>query len=119
MTVSVRGGPLPAEQPPQNQAPNNPNTAAQDQQGSQSNEQGQNQGGSSLSTQQIDPADLLLENGEPVFPHSELAKLDEMINRPRWVVPVLAKGELEILLDASIQLCRAGLEMQHSCYVGI
>jgi len=49
---------------------------------------------------------------EVEFPHMELARLDEMINRPRWVVPVLHNGELEILLDASIALCKAGL---HSC----
>ena len=42
---------------------------------------------------------------EPDFPHAELNKLDEMISRPRWVVPVLPKGELEILLEASIDLC--------------
>ncbi|KAH3725604.1 hypothetical protein DPMN_051450 [Dreissena polymorpha] len=49
------------------------------------------------------------EDGEPEFPHQELARLDEMINRPLWVVPVLPKGELEVLLDASIKLCREGL----------
>ena len=48
----------------------------------------------------------LEEGQEPNFPHTELAKLDEMINRPRWVVPVLPKGELEVLLDASIDLCK-------------
>lgn len=37
-----------------------------------------------------------------------LAKLDEMISRPRWVVPVLPKGELEILLDSSIEMCKKG-----------
>ncbi|XP_076338950.1 ubiquitin carboxyl-terminal hydrolase 9X-like isoform X1 [Tachypleus tridentatus] len=52
----------------------------------------------------------LLEGQEPDFPHAELARLDEMINRPRWVVPVLPKGELEILLDASIDLCKKGLD---------
>ena len=45
---------------------------------------------------------------EVEFPHMELARLDEMINRPRWVVPVLHNGELEILLDASIALCKKG-----------
>lgn len=45
---------------------------------------------------------------EPEFPHVELARLDEMINRPRWVVPVLPKGELELLLEASIKLCKEG-----------
>ena len=48
----------------------------------------------------------LEEGQEPDFPHTELAKLDEMINRPRWVVPVLPKGELEVLLDASVDLCK-------------
>ena len=46
------------------------------------------------------------EDVEPDFPHAELAKLDEMINRPRWVVPVLPNGELEVLLDAAIALCK-------------
>jgi len=45
---------------------------------------------------------------EVEFPHMELARLDEMINRPRWVVPVLHNGELEILLDASVALCKKG-----------
>jgi len=45
---------------------------------------------------------------EVEFPHVALERLDEMINRPRWVVPVLHNGELEILLDASIVLCKKG-----------
>jgi ubiquitin carboxyl-terminal hydrolase 9/24 len=48
--------------------------------------------------------------GEPYFPVSELARLEEMISRTRWVVPVLPKCELEILLDASINLCRRELD---------
>lgn len=48
------------------------------------------------------------EEGEPEFPLQELSRLDEMINRPRWVVPVLPNGELEVLLNASIKLCREG-----------
>lgn len=48
--------------------------------------------------------------GEPYFPVSELARLEEMISRTRWVVPVLPKCELEILLDASINLCKQGLD---------
>jgi ubiquitin carboxyl-terminal hydrolase 9/24 len=48
------------------------------------------------------------EDGEPDFPVQELSRLDEMINRPRWVVPVLPNGELEILLNASIKLCKEG-----------
>ena len=46
--------------------------------------------------------------GEPDFPHQALNRLDEMIHRQRWVVPVLPKSELEVLLDASISLCSRG-----------
>ncbi|XP_075395925.1 ubiquitin carboxyl-terminal hydrolase 9X-like isoform X2 [Tenrec ecaudatus] len=52
------------------------------------------------------------EDTEPVFPHSELAKLDDMIRRPRWVVPVLPKGELEVLLEAAIDLSKKGLDIK-------
>ena len=48
------------------------------------------------------------ENGEPVFPNDELARLDEMVNRPKWVIPVLPNGELEVLIDASIRLAKKG-----------
>lgn len=48
--------------------------------------------------------------GEPEFPMAELQRLDDMINRPRWVIPVLPKGELEALLEASIDLCKRGLD---------
>lgn len=46
--------------------------------------------------------------GEPDFPITALARLDEMIHRQRWVVPVLPKCELELLLEASIDLCTRG-----------
>lgn len=46
----------------------------------------------------------------------ELGRLDEMINRPRWVVPVLPKGELEVLLDAAIKLSKEGKE-KHVSYL--
>ncbi|KAL8574498.1 putative ubiquitin carboxyl-terminal hydrolase FAF-X [Nucella lapillus] len=49
---------------------------------------------------------------EPPFPLTELSKLDEMINRPRWVVPVLPGGELEVLLKASIKLCEHGSDLR-------
>lgn len=56
------------------------------------------------------------ENGEPIFPHNELASLDEMVNRPKWVIPVLPKGELEVLIDASIKLAKKGLDTKsESC----
>lgn len=45
---------------------------------------------------------------EPDFPHSKLAMLDEKISSPRWVVPVLPQQELEVLMNAAIQLCRTG-----------
>ncbi len=59
---------------------------------------------------------LDLEALEPEFPHDKLASLDEMISRPRWVVPVLPKGELEILLDAAIDLCRKGTACTEEYY---
>lgn len=52
--------------------------------------------------------------GEPDFPLAALARLDEMIHRQRWVVPVLPKCELELLLDASIDLCTRG--KYHWCF---
>ena len=36
------------------------------------------------------------------FPIAKLQKLEELISNPRWVIPVLPKGELEVLLDYSI-----------------
>ncbi|KTG47363.1 hypothetical protein cypCar_00025077 [Cyprinus carpio] len=58
-----------------------------------------------------------LEEEEPAFPHTELAKLDDMINRPRWVVPVLPKGELEVLLEAAIDLCKKGNTFFGRCII--
>ncbi|XP_060232828.1 probable ubiquitin carboxyl-terminal hydrolase FAF-X isoform X1 [Meriones unguiculatus] len=51
-----------------------------------------------------------LEEEDPSFPHADLAKLESMISRSRWVVPVLPKGELEVLLEASIDLSKKGLD---------
>ncbi|RNA29124.1 putative ubiquitin carboxyl-terminal hydrolase FAF, partial [Brachionus plicatilis] len=47
-----------------------------------------------------------------LFPLDELQKLDEMLARPRWIVPVMPKSELENLLDAAINLCRLRLDTQ-------
>ncbi|KAH7965021.1 hypothetical protein HPB49_002871 [Dermacentor silvarum] len=58
------------------------------------------------------PPSVVVEEEEEEFPLAELARLDEMINRPRWVVPVLPKGELEVLLEAAIRLCRQGRDVQ-------
>lgn len=43
------------------------------------------------------------------FPREHLVSLEEKINNPRWVIPVLPGQELQILLDAAIKLCRAGM----------
>jgi len=48
------------------------------------------------------------DDSEVEFPLAEMARLDEMINRARWIVPVLQKGELEVLLDAAVDLCKKG-----------
>ena len=44
----------------------------------------------------------LLEN----FPVAKLNKLDELISNPRWVIPVLPGGELEVLLEYSRELSK-------------
>lgn len=44
------------------------------------------------------------------FPLADMARLDEMISNPRWVVPVLPGGHLETLLAASVELARRGLD---------
>ena len=44
----------------------------------------------------------LIEN----FPVAKLNKLDELISNPRWVIPVLPGGELEVLLEYCIELCK-------------
>lgn len=59
--------------------------------------------------EEITPVDDSME-AEPEFPLAELQRLDEMINRPRWVIPVLPKGELEVLLEASIDLVKNNLD---------
>lgn len=52
------------------------------------------------------------DDDEELFPIDDLSNLDEMLNRPRWLVPVLPKQELEILLDKSIDLCKKGLDIK-------
>ena len=42
------------------------------------------------------------------FPLNSLARLDEQLSRPKWVVPVRAGDDLEILLKAAIKMCKAG-----------
>ena len=42
------------------------------------------------------------------FPVDHLAKLDDQLNRPKWVVPVRPDDDLERLLRAAIKLCQEG-----------
>ena len=101
MTVSIRGGHGDQSSPP------NPQNNSSNQGGTV---QDSGQSGDSVAlVNQDDISELLLPNGEVAFPLAELSKLDEMINRARWVVPVLPKGELEVLLEFSIRLCHAGM----------
>ncbi|XP_071839115.1 ubiquitin carboxyl-terminal hydrolase 9X-like isoform X3 [Apostichopus japonicus] len=51
------------------------------------------------------------DSNEVEFPLDALSRLDTMINKPRWIIPVLPKGELEVLLEASIELCKKGLDI--------
>uniref|UniRef100_A0A668ARF6 ubiquitinyl hydrolase 1 n=1 Tax=Myripristis murdjan TaxID=586833 RepID=A0A668ARF6_9TELE len=114
MTATTRGSPVGGNdsqgqgqapdaqsQPPlpQNQT-SSPNSSNENSPVSPQDEQGQGDG----------PPQL--EEEEPAFPHTDLAKLDDMINRPRWVVPVLPKGELEVLLEAAIDLSKRGLDVK-------
>lgn len=43
------------------------------------------------------------------FPTLKLRSLTQKISNPRWVVPVLPEQELEVLLNAAIQLTAAGM----------
>ena len=47
--------------------------------------------------------------GEPPFPVGALDALDKKLNCVHWVVPVLARSDLEQLLRAAIKLCREGV----------
>ena len=42
------------------------------------------------------------------FPLDRLTRLDEQLGRPKWVVPVRQDDDLELLLRASIRLCKEG-----------
>ncbi|KAK3094503.1 hypothetical protein FSP39_002606 [Pinctada imbricata] len=103
MTVVMKGNPAGGDTP-QDQHGTQPLPPQQQSSAPKSSESG-------TVTGEVTESDIsieMTEEPEPVFPVAELAHLDEMINRPRWVVPVLPKGELEVLLDTSIKLCREG-----------
>lgn len=44
------------------------------------------------------------------FPMAKLQSLNQKINSPRWVVPVLPEQELEVLLNYAIKLSKAGID---------
>ncbi len=50
-------------------------------------------------------SELLDELGEE-FPVDRLAKLDEQLNRPKWVVPVRPRDDLEMLIRYAIKFCK-------------
>ncbi|CAF3243283.1 unnamed protein product [Rotaria sp. Silwood2] len=50
------------------------------------------------------------ENGEPKFPNDDLLKLEEQVNRVRWIVPVLSDGELIKCLRATVCLAREKID---------
>ena len=110
MTIVMRGSPAggdSSQKPPDN--PQNPQaTQAAPAQGQATTDSTVTQQG--VPGEENGQGDIVMsgDETEPDFPVQELARLDEMINRPRWVVPVLPKGELEVLLDASIKLCKEG-----------
>ena len=53
------------------------------------------------------------DKGEPKFPNEELLRLEEQINRVRWTVPVLDKGELIICLRAAVRLAKESTFLHH------
>lgn len=53
------------------------------------------------------------QQSEYEFSEVLLSQLDELINQPRWVVPVLPDGQLEVLQKAAIKLAKAGLDTQN------
>ena len=54
-------------------------------------------------------------SGEVEFPVDHLARLDEQLGRPKWVVPVRPDDDLERLLKASIKLCKQGAYTLYMC----
>ena len=42
------------------------------------------------------------------FPVAQLEELEEMVSKPKWVVPVQPEAQLEVCLRAAIVLARKG-----------
>ncbi|XP_074179594.1 ubiquitin carboxyl-terminal hydrolase 9X-like isoform X3 [Rhinolophus sinicus] len=112
MTATTRGSPVGGNdsqgQPPDGQS----QTPFQQNQTSSPDSSNENSPATPPDEQGQGDAPLQHKVEEPAFPHTDLAKLDDMINRPRWVVPVLPKGELEVLLEAAIDLSKKGLDVK-------
>ncbi|XP_056414917.1 probable ubiquitin carboxyl-terminal hydrolase FAF-X isoform X2 [Hyla sarda] len=112
MTATTRGSPVGGNES-QGQAPDGQSQPPlQQNQASSPDSSNENSPVSPPDEQAQGDAPPPLEDEEPAFPHTDLAKLDDMINRPRWVVPVLPKGELEVLLEAAIDLSKKGLDVK-------
>ncbi|KAF4027179.1 hypothetical protein G4228_018934 [Cervus hanglu yarkandensis] len=112
MTATTRGSPVGGNDS-QGQAPDGQSQPAlQQNQTSSPDSSNENSPATPPDEQGQGDAPSQLEDEEPAFPHTDLAKLDDMINRPRWVVPVLPKGELEVLLEAAIDLSKKGLDVK-------
>ncbi|XP_041564939.1 probable ubiquitin carboxyl-terminal hydrolase FAF isoform X2 [Drosophila elegans] len=79
--------------------------------GSQSSDDvaGSSTAGSVDSTATLVPPEKLISS----FPTTKLRSLTQKISNPRWVVPVLPEQELEVLLNAAIELTQAGVD--HDC----
>ena len=65
----------------------------------------QNEYKNNVRNKSIDTSSIQEENE---FPIDKLNKLNEMINRQRWVIPVMPRCELDILLISSINLIKKG-----------
>ncbi|XP_016979798.1 probable ubiquitin carboxyl-terminal hydrolase FAF isoform X5 [Drosophila rhopaloa] len=70
---------------------------------------GSSTAGSVDSTVTLVPPEKLISS----FPTTKLRSLSQKISNPRWVVPVLPEQELEVLLNAAIELTQAGVD--HDC----
>ena len=46
----------------------------------------------------------------PPFPDDTLKRLDDLVNKPHWVIPVLPDSELEHLLKGCIMLAELGVD---------
>lgn len=120
MTIVMRGGQAGGDSPQEN-VPNPPESTQQPQQQQppppqQTPATSTTQPPAEAENGQGDGSVEMTDDQEPEFPVQELARLDEMINRPRWVVPVLPKGELEILLEAATKLCKDG---KTACFLDV